>query len=549
MTAVEDATPRAGQMSHAEILQALSGLYMGMFVAILSSTIVTNALPTIVADLHAGQSVYTWVIIATLLTTTVSSPIWGKLADLVSKKLLIQVSLVVFTAGSVLSGLAADAGLLIAARALQGVGAGGMLALTQVIMATMITPRERGRYSGYLGAVLAVATSAGPLIGGVIVDTGWLGWRWCFFVGVPFAIVAMVLLQKTLHLPVRTRAVRVDWAGAALVTAAASLLLVWVTFAGDKYAWRSGPTLLMVGGAVVLALAFVLVERRAAEPILPLWLFRNRTVVLAIVGGLVIGVGLYAGTTFLSQFFQLAKDKSPTAAGLLALPMILGLALASGLSGRVITATGRWKPFLVGGAVLVACGLAVLGLTRDDTPYWRIAIGMALLGVGLGTTLQNLVLAVQNQVRLDQLGAASTSVSFFRSLGGTVGVSALGAVLASQVASYTRDGLAHLGGPASGGGSSVPRLADLPAPVRAVVEDAYGHATGNLFLYTVPFALLALVCIMFIKEVPLRTSHTMPEKAEPEKAEPEKAEPEKAEPEHAEPEHAGASAENEVRTV
>ena len=539
MTAVEDATPRAGQMSHAEILQALSGLYMGMFVAILSSTIVTNALPTIVADLHAGQSVYTWVIIATLLTTTVSSPIWGKLADLVSKKLLIQVSLVVFTAGSVLSGLAADAGLLIAARALQGVGAGGMLALTQVIMATMITPRERGRYSGYLGAVLAVATSAGPLIGGVIVDTGWLGWRWCFFVGVPFAIVAMVLLQKTLHLPVRTRAVRVDWAGAALVTAAASLLLVWVTFAGDKYAWRSGPTLLMVGGAVVLALAFVLVERRAAEPILPLWLFRNRTVVLAIVGGLVIGVGLYAGTTFLSQFFQLAKDKSPTAAGLLALPMILGLALASGLSGRVITATGRWKPFLVGGAVLVACGLAVLGLTRDDTPYWRIAIGMALLGVGLGTTLQNLVLAVQNQVRLDQLGAASTSVSFFRSLGGTVGVSALGAVLASQVASYTRDGLAHLGGPASGGGSSVPRLADLPAPVRAVVEDAYGHATGNLFLYTVPFALLALVCIMFIKEVPLRTSHTMPEKAGPENMG----------PEHAEPEHAGASAENEVRTV
>lgn len=508
-----DANPQGGQMSHAEILQALSGLYMGMFVAILSATIVTNALPTIVADLHAGQSVYTWVIIATLLTTTVSSPLWGKLADLVSKKLLIQLSLIVFTAGSVLSGLAADAGLLIAARALQGVGAGGLLALTQVIMATMITPRERGRYSGYLGAVLAVATSAGPLIGGVIVDTGWLGWRWCFFVGVPFAIVAMLLLQKTLHLPVRTRAVRVDWAGAALITAAASLLLVWVTFAGDKYAWMSGPTLLMVGGALLLGLAFVLVERRAAEPILPLWLFRNRTVVLAIVGGLVIGVGLYAGTTFLSQYFQLADGRSPTVAGLLALPMILGLALASGLSGRVITATGRWKPFLVGGAILVSCGLALLGPTRDDTPYWRIALGMALLGIGLGTTLQNLVLAVQNQVRLDQLGAASTSVAFFRSLGGTIGVSALGAVLASQVASYTRDGLARLGVHTAGGGE-VPRLADLPAPVRAVVEDAYGHATGNLFLYTVPFALLALACILFIKEVPLRTSHTMPEPEE-----------------------------------
>ncbi|MFF5294318.1 MDR family MFS transporter [Paractinoplanes globisporus] len=512
MTVVDDAKSRSGTapMSHRQILQALSGLYMGMFVAILSSTIVTNALPTIVADLHAGQSVYTWVIIATLLTTTVSSPIWGKLADLVSKKLLIQLGLIIFTAGSVLSGLAAGSALLIAARALQGVGAGGLLALTQVIMATMITPRQRGRYSGYLGAVLAVATSAGPLIGGVIVDTSWLGWRWCFFVGVPFAIIAMLLLQKTLHLPVLKRNVRVDWAGAALITAAASLLLVWVTFAGDKYAWVSAASAAMVGGALLLAVVFVLVERRAAEPILPLWLFRNRTVVLAIVGGLVIGVGLYSGTTFLSQYFQLSKDKSPTVAGLLALPMILGLALASGLSGRVITATGRWKPFLVSGAVLVAAGLALLGFTRDDTPYWWLAAGMTLLGVGLGTTLQNLVLAVQNQVRLQELGAASTSVSFFRSLGGTIGVSALGAVLASQVVQYTRDGLAQLG-VHTAGGSSVPRLADLPAPIRAVVEDAYGHATGNLFLYTVPFALLALLCILFIKEVPLRTSHQLDE--------------------------------------
>src|SRR4051812_4703539 len=276
MTAVET-TPRAGAgMSHRQILQALSGLYMGMFVAILSSTIVTNALPTIVADLRAGQSVYTWVIIATLLTTTVTSPIWGKLADLFDKKLLIQIALVVFTAGSVLSGLAENSALLIGARAVQGVGAGGLLALTQVILATIISPRERGRYNGYLGAVLAVATSAGPLIGGVIVDTGWLGWRWCFFVGIPFSIIAMVLLQKTLHLPVRKRAVRIDWAGATLITAAASLLLVWVTFAGDRYAWMSWQSAAMVGGTLLLAVAFVLVERTAAEPVLPLWLFRNR---------------------------------------------------------------------------------------------------------------------------------------------------------------------------------------------------------------------------------------------------------------------------------
>ncbi|GAA2608061.1 MFS transporter [Paractinoplanes durhamensis] len=487
-------------MSHAQILQAMSGLYMGMFVAILSSTVVTNALPTIVADLHAGQSVYTWVIIATLLTTTVTSPVWGKLADLLSKKLLIQISLVVFTAGSVLSGLAADSGLLIAARALQGVGAGGMLALTQVVMATIISPRQRGKYSGYLGAVLAVATSAGPLIGGVIVDTSWLGWRWCFFVGVPFAVLAMVLLQKTLHLPVGGRAVRIDWAGTTLITAAASLLLVWVTFAGDKYAWGSWPTAVMLGGAIALSVALVLIERRAAEPILPLWLFRNRTVVLAIVASLVIGVALYAGTTFLSQYFQLSRGKSPTLAGILALPQILGLALASTVVGRIITATGRWKPFLVGGSVSIVAGLALLGLTRAGTPYWQLAIGMGLLGIGLGTTLQNLVLAVQNQVRLQELGAASTSVSFFRSLGGTIGVSALGAVLAGQVTHYLH---------AAHGSSAVPRLADLPPAARAAVENAYGHATGNLFLYTVPFALAALLCIVFIREVPLRTTSAL----------------------------------------
>ena len=509
MTVTERAATADAPMSHAQILQALSGLYMGMFVAILSSTIVTNALPTIVADLHAGQSVYTWVIIATLLTTTVSSPVWGKLADLFSKKLLIQVALVVFTAGSVLSGLAENSALLIAARAVQGVGAGGLLALTQVILATIISPRERGRYNGYLGAVLAVATSAGPLIGGVIVDTGWLGWRWCFFVGVPFSVIAMLLLHKTLHLPVRKRAARIDWAGAGLITAAASLVLIWVTFAGDKYAWLSWQTAAMAGGALLLTVVFVLVERTAAEPVLPLWLFRNRTVVLAITAGLVIGVGLYAGTTFLSQYFQLARGKSPATAGLLALPMILGLALASTVVGRTITRTGRWKPFLVGGTLLVVAGLGLLGLTRHDTPYGQLAAGMTLLGAGLGATLQNLVLAVQNQVRLQELGAASTSVSFFRSLGGTIGISALGAVLGAQVARYTAEGLARLGLPAGGSGGQVPRLADLPAPVRAVVEDAYGHATGNLFLYTAPFALLALVAIMFIREVPLRTSHAL----------------------------------------
>lgn len=509
MTVDNETRPRADAlpMTHRQILRALSGLYVGIFVAILSSTIVTNALPTIVSDLHAGQSVYTWVITATLLATTVSSPVWGKLADLVSKKLLIQASLVIFTAGSVLSGLASGPGLLIAARAVQGLGAGGLLALIQVIIATMIPPRELGRYSGYFGAVLAVGTSAGPLIGGLIVDTDWLGWRWCFFISVPFAIVALIVLQKTLHLPVVRSAVKIDWAGAGLLTAAASLLLIWVTLAGDQYAWLSWQTATMVGGSALLSLGFVAVERRATAPILPLWLFRTRTAVLAITAGLAVGVALYAATTYLSQYFQLAEGKTPTLAGILALPLILSLALASTVAGRIISITGRWKPFLVSGAALITVGLALLGLTQRDTAYWQLALAMGLLGLGLGITLQNLVLAVQNQVSPREIGAATSSVSFFRTLGGTLGVSALGAVLASQVGHHIANGLAGLGIQAAG--SSLSRPADLPAPVRAVVENAYGQATGTLFLYTVPLALVALVCILFIREVPLRTSNVV----------------------------------------
>jgi EmrB/QacA subfamily drug resistance transporter len=499
-------TARATPVAHGEILRALSGLYVGMFVAILSSTIVINALPTVVADLHTGQTTYTWVITSTLLATTVSSPIWGKLADLTSKKALVQIGLLVFAAGSLLSGLAVNPATLIAARALQGVGAGGLLSLTQVIMATIISPRERGRYSGYMGAIVAVGTAGGPLIGGVIVDTSWLGWRWCFFVVVPFAVLAMIVLQRSLDLPVQRRTVRVDWAGAALITSAASLLLIWVTFAGSDFAWLSWQTAVMVGGGVLLGLGFVVAETRAAEPIVPLRLFRSRTVSLAVTASLLAGIAMYAGSTFLSQYFQLSRDKSPTMAGILTLPLILALALASTVGGRIITATGRWKPFLVLGAALLTAGTGLLGLLRHATPYWQIAVAMVLLGVGLGLTLQNLVLSVQNQVRLQDLGAASTSVSFFRTLGGTIGVSALGAVLANRVSAYASGDLARLGVHATASSDAIPKLSALPAPVRAVVENAFGHATGNLFLYTAPFALLCAIAILFIKEVPLRTT-------------------------------------------
>lgn len=497
----------AAPMSHRQIMEALAGLILGLFVAILSSTIISNALPRIISDLHGGQSAYTWVVTAALLSTTATTPLWGKLSDLFSKKLLVQLALVIYVLGSLIAGLSQNAGMLIACRVVQGIGAGGLTALTQVILASMISPRERGRYSGYLGAAFAVGTVGGPLLGGVIVDTDWLGWRWCFYVGVPFAIIAIIVLQKTLHLPVTKRRAKVDWAGAFFITAAVSLLLVWVTFAGDKYDWVSWQTYVLTAGAVLLGLIFVLVESRAREPIMPLRLFRNKTISLTSVSSLFIGTALFTGTVFLSQYFQLARGESPTMSGVMTVPLVAGLFVSSTVSGQVITRTGRWKAFLVSGAVLLTAGLGLLGTLRYDTVYWHMAIYMTLLGLGLGMVLQNLVLAVQNQVSAADLGAASSVVTFFRTLGGAIGVSALGALLSARVTDYTHDGLAALGVPSSGSSDgAIPDLGTLPAPIRTVVESAFGHGAGDIFLVATPLAFLALLLLLFVKEVPLRTS-------------------------------------------
>ncbi|RCH66538.1 MFS transporter [Streptomyces sp. SDr-06] len=498
-------------MSHRQIMEALSGLLLGMFVAILSSTIVSNALPHIISDLGGGQSAYTWVVTASLLAMTATTPLWGKLSDLFSKKLLVQIALVIYVSGSIVAGLSQSSGMLIACRVVQGIGVGGLSALAQIIMAAMISPRERGRYSGYLGATFAVATVGGPLLGGLITDTDWLGWRWCFYVGVPFAVIALIVLQKTLKLPVVKRDVKVDWTGAFLISAAVSLLLVWVTFAGDKYDWISWQTYAMVGGSIVLGALFVFAESRASEPIIPLRLFRNRTITLASLASLFVGVAMFAGTVFFSQYFQLARGKTPTMSGVMTIPMIGGLFIASTVSGQVITKTGKWKAWLVSGGVLVTAGLGLLGTMRYDTPYWHLAIYMALMGLGIGMMMQNLVLCTQNQVSPADLGSASSVVVFFRSLGGAVGVSALGAVMANRVTHYVTDGLTALGpqGAAaarnSSGSGTIPDLATLPGPIRTVIESAYGHGVGDVFLYAAPCALLAFLITLFIKEIPLRT--------------------------------------------
>ncbi|MFD4257085.1 MFS transporter [Streptomyces sp. NPDC058534] len=507
-------------MTHRQIMEALSGLLLGMFCAILSSTIVTNALPEIIGDLGGGQSAYTWVVTASLLTMTASTPLWGKLADLFSKKALVQIALIVFVIGSVVAGLAQNPAMLITARAIQGLGAGGLSALAQIIMAAMIAPRERGRYSGYLGATFAVATVGGPLLGGVITDTSWLGWRWCLYVGVPFAILALIVLQKTLHLPVVKRKVKVDWAGAFFVTAAVSLLLVWVTFADDKYSWMSWQTGAMVGGAVVLTLLFLLVESKASEPIIPLRLFRNRTIALASLASLFVGIAMFAGTVYFSQYFQLARDQSPTMSGVMTIPMIGGLFISSTVSGIVITKTGRWKRWLLAGGVLLTAGLGLLSTMRYDTAYWHIAIFMALMGLGVGMMMQNLVLCTQNQVAPSDLGAASSTVTFFRSLGGAVGVSVLGSVMSTRISHYASDTIGQLSpqeqaaAAKAAGSGAIPDMDLLPHGIREWLESAYGHGIADIFLYVAPIALLGFLVTLFIKEVPLRTSGALAQAAE-----------------------------------
>ncbi|MER7930285.1 MFS transporter [Streptomyces sp. NPDC096057] len=507
-------------MTHAQIMRALSGLLLGLFCAILSSTVVTNALPRIIGDLGGGQSAYTWVVTASLLAVTASTPLWGKLADQFSKKILVQSALVIYVIGSLVAGLAQNPATLITARVIQGLGGGGLSALAQVVLAAMISPRERGRYSGYLGATFAVATVGGPLLGGVITDTSWLGWRWCLLVGIPFALVALVVLQRTLNLPVTRRKVKVDWAGAFFVTAAVCVLLLWVTFADDKYDWLSWQTGALLGASLVLTLVFLYVETKADEPIVPLRLFRNPTITLASIASLFVGIALFAGTVFFSQYFQLARGDSPTRSGVMTIPFIAGLFVSSTVSGRIITRTGKWKGWLLTGGVLLTAGVALLGMLRYDTSYVFIALCMTLMGLGVGMTLQNLVLCTQNQVSPSDLGAASSTVTFFRSLGGAVGVSVLGSVLTTRIGHYARETVAQLGpgdravAAKTSGSGELPDLAILPTPVRTWLESAYGHAIGDIFLYVAPVALIALLVTLFIKEVPLRASSGLAQAAE-----------------------------------
>lgn len=507
-------TPPAPAMTHRQVLEALSGLLLGMFVSMLASTVVSTSLPVIIHDLRGTQASFTWVVTATLLTTAISTPVWGKLADLFNRKLLIQIAIVIFVLATAAAGFSQSPEMLIAFRAVQGIGTGGLAALSQVLMADIISPRERGRYMGLFGAVMAVATIGGPLLGGVITDT--LGWRWNFYVALPFAVLALIILQRTLHvIPRARRAVSIDYLGIVLLSTAVSLLLIWVTLAGDAFEWWSLPTVLMVGGAILGTILFVVTELRVKEPLIPLSLFRNRTFTLAVIASIATGIAMFGASVFLSQFMQLARGATPTEAGLMTIPMIAGLLIASVGVGALITRLGTWKPFLILGALSLIAGSFLLSTIHYDTNFALVSLYMFLLGAGVGMTMQNLVLIVQNTADPNEIGVASSGVTFFRSLGGTIGVSLMGAALASRVSELVTAGKDQITAAVTGLGDqagtwadalssgTLPQVSLMPATLRVIFEDIYAQGISHAFLIAVPFAVISLIAIIFLPNTPL----------------------------------------------
>ncbi len=488
---------------------ALAGLFLSMFVSMISMNVVGTSMPVIMGDLGGTQADFTWVVMATALASAIATPIWGKLADLTSKKVLIQVALVLFIIGSVLAGLAHDPQWLIACRTIQGIGVGGLMALNQIVLAEVVSPRERGKYMGIMGAIMAVATVGGPLLGGLLTDT--VGWQWNFYVAVPFAVAAIFMLQFTLHLPTNHKKVTIDYAGAVLISAGFSLLFVWLSLGN----WQADMWMAIVGALLLIAAFFV--EKNAAEPLIPLDLFKNRTYTLAIIASIAVGVVLFATAVYLGQYMQLARGRSVIESSLLTLPMMVGMLGASTVVGGLITKYGKWKAFMVVGSVLLAVGLALLGFLRYDSSYWYVGVAMLVLGLGMGMTMQNLVLVVQNTVKPTEMGVATSGVSFWRTLSGSAGMAVMGTLLANRIRTYMTDGIKDLAATnpdlladpntaaqlkelSSG---TIPKISELSEPLRVLVESAYGHGIGDVFLAVTPLALMAIVAIAFLPNIPL----------------------------------------------
>ncbi|PXY21342.1 MDR family MFS transporter [Prauserella muralis] len=489
----------------------LSGALVALFVGSLTNTIVGIALPTIAGEL-GGQDRLAWVASAALLTMTVSTPLWGKGADRRGPKPLLLVALGVFVAGSLVAGFAPSMGVLIAGRGLQGAGAGGILALTNTLVAGLVPARDRGRYTSWFGLSFGVSSVAGPLVGGLVVGVPWLGWRWCFLGVVPLTLLAAVLVRRA---PNRTRgrpSGQVDLVGGTLFAAAATGLVVLLSAGGRAWPWLSTTTVAFGSGVLVIGALALLRERRAPDPMLPPRLFRSPTFTVACASSFLLGAIMFGGIIYLPQYLQVVRGYGATTAGLLMLPQIGTMIVASMLSGHLVARTGRWKVFPVAGCGSLVAGLLVLCLLDTGTPQWWLAAGMALLGAGTGLTQQVLVLVAQNSVGAADLGVASSAATFSRTLGGAVGVAAFGAMITGRLHSDLPSALASAGLAADDAAlrtllGTPERIAALPGSLAEAVRTAYTAGLGSVFLVALPLALLALVSLLCTRETPLSTQH------------------------------------------
>jgi EmrB/QacA subfamily drug resistance transporter len=499
-TSAESTVP----LGRRQVLMSFSGLLLGMFLGALDQTIMATALPTIAGDL-GGLSRLSWVVTVYVLGAAASTPVWGKLSDLYGRRDLLRASIVLFLVGSALSGLAQGIGQLIAFRTVQGVAAGGLMTLAMATVGDIVSPRERGRYQGYIQTVFVAASVAGPLLGGLFTDH--LSWRWVFYINLPVGAVALAVLSAYLRLPARRGSARIDFLGAGLLAAAVSTSLLVTVWGGDRYAWRSPQVSALIAGALGLFAAFVWRERRAPEPVLPLRLFRDRVFVVVSAALFITTLSLFAAIVFMPLFLQIVTGTSATRSGLLVLPLLLAGTLSTIVSGRIMASTGRYKVFPVIGLALMGAGLLLLSRLHATSSRGAATLYLVVFGLGFGMVTQILVVAIQNAVDRREIGTATASANLFRALGGSVGVAVYGAVFAAGLRRWlplTLPGRPPAGVDSHGIQASPEQLRALPAAMRQGIAEAVAGSLHDVFLLAAAIAVVGLVVVLFLRERPLR---------------------------------------------